>query len=894
MGKSPDMPLGSITTPPLVGRRGELDRALAALDRFDGVLVRGVAGIGKSMLLEGIEAQSAAGAGHTIHLRATEATSTISMWPFRHLLPDAPPTELLDLARHVRHHLLELARGRRLVLFVDDVQHLDDPSIGMLDHLLDGGHIRLVASIRSGETYPSALDSLWSRFAFGEITLEPLGVTEGALLVEKMLGDPVDAGSVRRLTDFAGGNPLLLRELVLDAVENGSLGRSGGAWRLAPTTSVATQAIGERTRLCVRRRLARLDRAERDLLALIAVAGEIRPQLVPEHLTGALPSLEARRLATVQSDHPTDWRVRIDHPLLAEVVTRSMTGSARRESLRMLVVSTRRANPAMPGDATRLAVWAEAGDEPLTAAEWRRATDEAIATFDHDAAERWAGRAVRADPTSFAAHLGLGCALRYQGRLPEALDAFATARRHATTDEETATAALQQALVLALPMQRPRDAIRILREVEADLTDETHAWSVRSEAAVLATLLGEFDDVLFEAPPPIGADGSGDALRWQNGLNALYSRTMVGRLASIDDLVADTLHRFPSIAAQRPQELDFVLGLRGAARMLRGEGVVGRRELEAVVHKRREAGVYRGISAMILAFMEGTACHPGALATSMDAVEQHQWIDPLGTAPIALAIASMIAGATGDPATAAALAERGDRGSEPWRSIWVGRAKARASAAAGDLDVAARQCDDAATTALETSHIGYAALTAHDLVRLGAVHRAVELLDRIVAMTEGCDHVALLRDHAHALHNGDRAALVRCARAFADHGAPWSAAACRHDIAAIALAEGDEPGARRAVTVGDIAFDQLEPFIRHEAPAVPDAPSRREREVAALVVRGHSSAEVAAELGRSVRTVDNHLHRLYGKLEVRGRRELAALLAEHAPGGIGPDPSPPE
>lgn len=53
--------------------------------------------------------------------------------------------------------------------------------------------------------------------------------------------------------------------------------------------------------------------------------------------------------------------------------------------------------------------------------------------------------------------------------------------------------------------------------------------------------------------------------------------------------------------------------------------------------------------------------------------------------------------------------------------------------------------------------------------------------------------------------------------------------------------------------------------------------SQREREVAVLVVTGMGSAGVAAELGIAVNTVNAHLQRIYGKLGVSRRQELAEL-----------------
>jgi len=53
-----------------------------------------------------------------------------------------------------------------------------------------------------------------------------------------------------------------------------------------------------------------------------------------------------------------------------------------------------------------------------------------------------------------------------------------------------------------------------------------------------------------------------------------------------------------------------------------------------------------------------------------------------------------------------------------------------------------------------------------------------------------------------------------------------------------------------------------------------------ERRVAALVAAGRSNQETAAELSISVKTVEANLTRIYRKLSVRSRTELALHLAE--------------
>jgi DNA-binding CsgD family transcriptional regulator len=57
-----------------------------------------------------------------------------------------------------------------------------------------------------------------------------------------------------------------------------------------------------------------------------------------------------------------------------------------------------------------------------------------------------------------------------------------------------------------------------------------------------------------------------------------------------------------------------------------------------------------------------------------------------------------------------------------------------------------------------------------------------------------------------------------------------------------------------------------------------DPLTARERDIALLAASGLTSREIAERLNVSKRTVDNHLQRVYTKLGVAGRHELAARL----------------
>ena len=63
--------------------------------------------------------------------------------------------------------------------------------------------------------------------------------------------------------------------------------------------------------------------------------------------------------------------------------------------------------------------------------------------------------------------------------------------------------------------------------------------------------------------------------------------------------------------------------------------------------------------------------------------------------------------------------------------------------------------------------------------------------------------------------------------------------------------------------------------------AIGNSISAREAEVAALIVKGHSSRAIGLKLDISVQTVKVHRRNLYAKLEISSQSELIKLLTEH-------------
>jgi DNA-binding NarL/FixJ family response regulator len=89
----------------------------------------------------------------------------------------------------------------------------------------------------------------------------------------------------------------------------------------------------------------------------------------------------------------------------------------------------------------------------------------------------------------------------------------------------------------------------------------------------------------------------------------------------------------------------------------------------------------------------------------------------------------------------------------------------------------------------------------------------------------------------------------------------------------------------RAVARGETAFPAVTLRALRDAPR---RPSSREMGAIRLLARGASNDEIAVGLGISIKTVESHLRRLFGRYGVLSRTELAMLAVRE--GWLGTDP----
>jgi DNA-binding NarL/FixJ family response regulator len=140
--------------------------------------------------------------------------------------------------------------------------------------------------------------------------------------------------------------------------------------------------------------------------------------------------------------------------------------------------------------------------------------------------------------------------------------------------------------------------------------------------------------------------------------------------------------------------------------------------------------------------------------------------------------------------------------------------------------------------------------------------------------------VRILADSAAGLARGSPDALGDVAERFATLGFNLRAAESAMAASEASARAHDQRGAtrwaRRATELA--ARCEAAPFVELVAAAGPVPLTNREREIAVLAADGLASRVIAERLYVSVRTVENHLGRIYTKLGVTSRAELADLV----------------
>ncbi len=908
----------------VVGREAERARLDAFVSELHGgvraLVIRGEAGIGKTALWRvGVERCQHAGF-HVLVTRPAEEEMRLPLVGLVDLLEDAEPLDPAALdpdagplvrGRAVLEALRRLEASAPVVVAIDDLQWLDAVSARALRHSLrklerEAVGVLATARIEAGADDPLDLAGTMAPGRHDVLELGPLSVED----MRAVLGGIVTAVSpplLRRIHEVSAGNPLYTIEIARTLARDEHVSGTPRALALPPSLQAA---IADR-----------VDSVSPELVPLLEMLSALGRTSIPELReilggadVGALIS-DARRNGLVVVEHGRD--VRFAHPLVRAAVYGRMSPLERRSLHGRL--ADRTTDPT-----SRARHLALSSDRP----------DEVVAQLLEEASDRAADRGA----------LDLGAELAgHSLRLTPSRDVVAVRRRAlgevsklAAAGEVGRALSLADQLVATMPPGPDRAEALVRRsQLEDDDLDTGEAFLVRAleEAA---------DDVLLRGRVL-------DMLGWLRGVfrgdlaaGITCARVAVDLAGRAGDLelemsAAAGLSNMEALAGnprpelvERAVVLERTLGrppLWAGPRVLHAEQLLwagdlprARALLEASHREALRSGNGRWLSYGLydLASLE---CAAGDFAAADAFV--HQAVDAARDSEDAhveiwilhrRALVATWLGRVQEARDAAErrLAEAAKRGERPGivRSRWIlgllALSAGEAETAASELTEAVRLLEEmgyanpgtipALPDAVEAlAHAGevatarmLAARLERQAVTLGSawVNAAVERSRGIVLLAEGDPDAAgpLLQ---RATESFDRLGhRPDAARALLAHGRALLRGGRRTD-AASALSEAQSRFAEMGATLWEArAAAELERLDPDRGAGTLTATERR---VAALVAEGKRNREIARALLVSVGTVEGHLTRIYRKLEIRSRSELARRVAGHrsrqAPGG---------
>ncbi len=694
--------------------------------------------------------------------------------------------------------------------------------------------------------------------------LDPFKLSAVVEVIEAALDGPVDALTAARLHSRSGGNALVLRELVLEGLASGRLRRSGAQWRWAgPMRAEAG------LRELVLARFSGLADDELSAVRLVALAEPVETDVMATIVDAAILDRLCRLGMLIEEDALSGPVLRLPHPLHAEALTAALgTAPGRRLRLR-LADALERIRPADRVAALRrIRLKLDAG-EHVEDHELLDAAEHALTLLDGSLAERLAKATVTRSRHQVTV---LGRALVQQDRAEEA-EAVLGGYLSGETEDESGEVTLLRASNLVFKLAKPEEALNLL-----DAAEQQHGALAAIEASRVAplTYLGRYREaeaaftrVLSQGTSvPELAFAAGCAalvdLGHQNRVVALVESALgstadpverlalrlveggalfyLGDLAAAEQ-VATELRQWAAVTMW-PGAMGYATTLDGVTALARGRYRTARASLRDAVGAMGELDVFSGASwpLMSLAVCEA-AC--GDHLAADEAVRRAR-------ATRGLRLAIRFHAESDEVDHAFVLASRG----------W-------AHTATEMLGSLVARCAD---KGLPGSGIAAANL----LARLGQPQAAARGLNGFPNSWESATTKAHAA-HIEGLAGRSPDALLVVSEQY-EQLTMWHLAAEAADAAASLLAHRPSREAAFARTRRDALLSQCETGPMPWWPSTPSPDlTPREREVAQLAADGLTNAGIAGQLGVSPRTVENHLQRVYGKLGITGRAQLAAV-----------------
>jgi len=773
--------------------------------------------------------------------------------------------------------LFDEAGGRPLLVFVDDGHLLDDGSVMLVHQLAQTGTATVLVCVlsagRAGQPSTDSMVVLWKDLHAERIALEPLDVAATEDLLSTVLGGPVDAATIRRISEESLGDPQFIRELVTGAADKGALVQESGLWRLRGPLEPTPRLVE-----LVNIRLGALSDAERHVLELAAI-GEPLAQPTLDELTDAVAveSLEDKGFITSRMDGRR-LQVCLAHPVVGEVIRLGISPRRERALARSLAESTgdRRQEDTLLLASLRLVGGGGSKELLLAGAKAARAQR------DFPLTEKMARAAIDGGAGFEARYLAADAA-HSRGRHDQAAHELAALATDAQTFQERAQVAiLRFDHAFFLTGDADLSAIEALsRKVDDPL------W--RDE--LLARRLSRLG--LTEGPRAVLESVTTPFLRSadapRTSLDTVVARalTRTGRLheaiALLNPTADPTMRSGESSPAEPLNPFGYhALALVGLGRLSDAEEVLVREQDDhvGVPATLEHASVSYALAVLRLeqgrvqsAFVQANSAASVFVELGMPTVARPCY----ALSAYALALAGLAAKATETLAELDALGVPEDMQYE----TDVLQSRAWTSAASGDLATARKNLEMAVDLGRQTGDRLGTTRALHGLARMGRARQVADQLEVLADHVDGPLTEARLA-YTLAATSKDSVALEEAAARFEDIGALLYAAESLGEAAVHLRREGSS---REAAAVQQKAARLLArcegavtPFVRAIGARAQLTPA--ELDTALQAATGSTDKQIAELMNLSVRTVENRLHRAYQKLGLSHRRELADALRD--------------
>ncbi len=867
-----------VTGWPMVGRRREFSQLTGAVAAKRGAVITGPAGVGKTTLaLSGVEWAGQRGMAHR-RASATRASQALPFGAFASLWSpersDADPSreDLGALIGRYARAMVEEAQGLPLLVFVDDAHLLDDGSAVLVHQLALTQAATVVATVRAGEVQPDPVLSLWKDGPAERIEIGVLDDETIEELLVSALGAPVDAATVRALAGRSRGNPMFFRELVNGAVETGALVEAGGLWRLQGALAPTVRLVE-----LVAARLGDLSTSERSVLELLALGEPLgSAELVRLADPPAVDALEAKGLIT-SGREASGIEIRLAHPVYGDVVRAGTSARRERALARSLADVIETAGARVQADPLKVATLRLVGGGG-SAELLESGAMVARAHHDYSLTERL-GRAAVDAGAGFEARFVAAEAAHFQRRSDQAEQELAALAALATSDAEKARVAL---LRFDNAFLERRAGFQIIDDALAVITDPVWRDELANRRLFLtATISGPRESM--EVATTTGIQRPDSASR----VAVLHASIRMGRLdEAIEELTPPPGTRAIP-APDEPWHQWLLFSHRAAALVYSGrlgeaDELLTMAYRDVMDHPAAEARAFVTNWFAVLHLEQGRPL--SAFRRASESYTLFQQLGRSGLTQFPYVVGAQALAMTGRTERAAeTLAAHDALGLPIVPTIRPDllQAWAWAAAAAGDLPTARARLEEAADFGQEVGDLVGAASALHGLARLGHAHQVAGRLHDLAAQIDG-EFVMARAAYANAVAARDRQALHEVSQAFEGLGALLYAAEASIEAAAVARRDGrprdaavDEHRAAQLLSRCEGATTPIVETITARARLTPG-----ELDTAVQAAAGGSNKQIAADSHVSVRTVESHLQRVYEKLGISNRRELAEALRD--------------